>query len=85
MSLEKHDLLHELPNSKDTIHELKTKDKHFAKLFEEYHEVDHEVYRIENGTEHASDEYLEERKKVRLNLKDQLYAMVRDYEAAKAS
>jgi len=85
MSLEKHDLLHELPNSKDTIHELKTKDNHFAKLFEEYHEVDHEVYRIENGTEHASDEYFEERKKVRLNLKDQLYAMVRDYEAAQAS
>ena len=63
----------------------KRQDNHFAKLFEEYHEVDHEVYRIENGTEHASDEYLEERKKVRLNLKDQLYAMVRDYEAAQAS
>lgn len=85
MSLEKHDLLHELPESKDTIHELKIKDNHFAKLFEEYHEVDHEVHRIETGAENTSDDYLEDRKKVRLNLKDQLYAMVRDYEAAQAS
>ncbi|MGM0952786.1 MAG: YdcH family protein [Pseudomonadota bacterium] len=85
MSLEKHDLLHEMPESKDTIHELKMKDSHFAKMFEEYHEVDHEVHRIESGAEHSSDEYLEERKKVRLNLKDKLYTMVRDYEAAQAS
>ena len=85
MSLEKHDLLHEMPESKESIHELKTKDSHFAKLFEEYHEVDHEVHRIETGAENTSDEYLEERKKVRLNLKDQLYTMVRDYEAAQAS
>ena len=49
---------------------------HFAKLFEEYHEVDHEVHRIETGAETTSDEFLEERKKVRLNLKDQLFHML---------
>ena len=85
MPLEKHDLLHELPESKDAIHTLKMKDQHFAKLFEAYHDTDHEVYRIEQGVETTSDEYLEEQKKKRLSLKDQLYAMIRDYEASMAS
>ncbi len=85
MSLEKHDLLHELPESKDAIHKLKTTDQHFAKLFETYHDVDHEVHRIEQGVETTSDEYLEEQKKKRLSLKDQLYSIIRDYEASMAS
>jgi len=78
MTLEKHDLLHEFPEHKEAIHELKMNNRHFAKLFEEYHEVDHEVHRIEQGVETPSDEYVEGRKKVRLQLKDQLYAMIND-------
>ncbi len=77
MSLEKHDLIHELPEYKDAIHELKMKDAHFARLFEKYHELDHEVHRIESGAENTSDEYLETKKKERLNLKDQLFQMLR--------
>jgi len=64
MLTEKHDLVHELPEHRDTIHNLK------------YHEVDHEVHRIETGIENTSDDYLEERKKVRLHLKDELYRMI---------
>jgi uncharacterized protein YdcH (DUF465 family) len=75
---EKHDLIHEFPEYKDKIHELKTTNPHFAQLFEQYHEVEHEVRRIEEGNETTSDEYLEERKKERLNLKDQLYAMLKE-------
>jgi uncharacterized protein YdcH (DUF465 family) len=51
--------------------------RHFAKLFDEYHEVEHEVHRIEVGAENSSDSYLEGRKKVRLNLKDQLLLMMK--------
>ena len=76
MLSEKHDLVHELPEHRDTIHKLKTTNNHFARLFDEYHEVDHEVRRIETGIENTSDEYLDERKKVRLNLKDELYRMI---------
>jgi hypothetical protein len=76
MLSEKHDLVHELPEHRDTIHQLKTSNNHFARLFDEYHEVDHEVRRIETGVEITSDEYLDERKKVRLNLKDELYRMI---------
>jgi uncharacterized protein YdcH (DUF465 family) len=75
---EKHDLLHEFPEYKDKIHELKLSNDHFAKLFAEYHEIEHEVRRIEEGVETTSDEYLEERKKERLNLKDQLFEMLKE-------
>lgn len=77
MLTEKHDLVHELPEHRDTIHKLKMTDQHFARLFDEYHEIDHEVHRIETGVENTSDEYLDERKKRRLYLKDELYRMIK--------
>lgn len=77
MSIEKHDLIHELPEYRDQIHTLKTSNQHFARLFDQYHELDHEVRRIEEGAETASDDYLEERKKLRLQLKDELFAMLK--------
>jgi uncharacterized protein YdcH (DUF465 family) len=76
MLTDKHDLVHELPEYRDTIHSLKMTDNHFARLFDEYHEIDHEVHRIETGVENTSDDYLEERKKARLHLKDELYRMI---------
>jgi uncharacterized protein YdcH (DUF465 family) len=76
MTLEKHDLIHEFPEHRDLIHSLKMNNRHFAKLFDEYHEIDHEIHRIEEGVENTSDDYLEERKKKRLALKDELYAMI---------
>ena len=75
---EKHDLIHELPQHRETIHNLKMTDPHFAQLFEEYHEIDHEVHRIETGVENTSDEYLEGRKKQRLHLKDELFQLIKD-------
>lgn len=74
---EKHDLLHELPEYKDQIHDLKMNNNHFAKLFDEYHEIDHEIHRIEEGNETPSDEYTEELKKKRLHLKDELLAIIK--------
>ena len=77
MSLEKHDLSTEFPQYKDTIHQLKMSDHHFARLFREYQEVDQEVVRLEQNVEVCSDEYLETRKKLRLQLKDSLYQSLR--------
>ena len=76
MSLEKHNLVTEFPEHKDRIHQLKVENHHFARLFDQYHDLDHEVLRIEQGIENTSDDYLEEKKKQRLNLKDQLYKMI---------
>jgi len=75
---EKHDLIHEFPEFKDKIHDLKMYNAHFSKLFDQYHEVEHEVRRIEEGNETTSDAYLEEKKKERLHLKDQLFAMLNE-------
>ena len=74
---EKHDLPHEFPEYKDRIHELKLNDSNFAKKYDEYQELDNEVRRIEEGIETPSDEYTEELKLRRLNLKDELYAMLK--------
>lgn len=72
--MDKHDLIHELPEYREAIHQLKTSDAHFAKIFEHYHEVDREVRRIEAGVEVSSDDYLAGRKRERLRLKDELYS-----------
>ncbi|WP_150912802.1 YdcH family protein [Marinobacter halotolerans] len=84
MTLEKHDLIHEFPDSKEAIHQLKTTNNHFAKLFDEYHELDHAVHHFEGGAENTSDEHLEDLKKQRLNLKDRLSGMIREHESLAA-
>ncbi len=77
MPLGKHDLIHELPEYKDRIRELKMTNRRFATQFEKYHDTDHAVLRVEEGFENTSDEYLEELKKKRLALKDELFAMIK--------
>jgi len=75
--LENHSLVKEFPELRAQIHELKTSDNHFAKLFAEYDEVEHTVHRIEAGAEAASDDRLEELKKQRLNLKDEMFSLLK--------
>ena len=73
---EKHDLLHELPEHKEIIRKLKMNNNHFSRLFDEYHNVDQEIHRIEIEVEASSDTYLQDRKKQRLILKDELFQMI---------
>ena len=73
---EHHDLHHEFPEYKDTIHQLKTGNNHFARLFDEYHKVNREVLNLEGKNVPVSDATFEETKKQRLKLKDELYAML---------
>lgn len=73
---ENHNLIHEFPEHRERIHALKTGNQHFARLFEEYHEIDREIRRIETEVEPAADDYLESLKKRRVHLKDELYAML---------
>jgi len=80
MSIEKHDLHHEFPEFKEEIHHLKINNNHFARLFTDYHKIDQEVRNIEQGVENTSDEYLEQKKKERLNLKDELFIMLKNVE-----
>ncbi len=76
--MDKHDLHHEFPEHREQIHELKMSNAHFQRLFDEYHEVNRHVVRVEVHTEMATDPELENLKKRRLQLKDQLYSMIRE-------
>ena len=81
MSLEKHGLLKEFPDHHHTIRHLKMNDAHFARTLDEYTEIDNEIYNIESGDHPSSDEYLEQQKLLRVQLKDKLFAMVKKEEA----
>ncbi|MBI2784481.1 MAG: DUF465 domain-containing protein [Gammaproteobacteria bacterium] len=76
MSIENHTLSHEFPELKDRIHTLKASDHHFARRFDEYNDLDREVRRLEDEGSPRADETMEDLKKKRLALKDELYKML---------
>ena len=67
---------------RDLMTRLKASDAHFARLAEEYHEVNRQVHRIEAETEAASDERTEQLKKQRLALLDEITAIIGKARAA---
>ena len=71
-----HELHEEFPDLADIIHQMKTENAHFHKLFEEYHEINRAVHRAETDVEPTDDLHMEEMRKKRLALKDELYAML---------
>lgn len=73
-----HELHEEFPEFAEKIHELKTGNAHFAKLSGEYHELNRAVHRAETDVEPTDDMHMEEMRKQRLALKDQLFAMLKD-------
>ncbi len=74
MKITPHDLHHEFPEYNEKIHTLKISDAHFAKLFNEYDKLDHEIRHIEEQGSLISDQEIEKLKLQRIHLKDKLYA-----------
>lgn len=70
----RHLLTEEFPEFAQKIHDLKTEDNHFKKLFQEFDDLDHEIYRIEADAEPASDDALNELRTKRVHLKDTIYS-----------
>jgi uncharacterized protein YdcH (DUF465 family) len=77
MPIEHHPLIEEFPEYKDRMHELKMNDAHFRKLAHEYEGIDKSIVRAEQGIEIVNDDYLENIKKERLYLKDQIYNLLK--------
>jgi uncharacterized protein YdcH (DUF465 family) len=75
--MERHDLLHELPEYQDRIHQLKLENVHFRKVFDEYHELEHEIHRINTGIETVTDEQLHQLKANLLFMKDELVSIIK--------
>lgn len=60
----------------DLISRLKQEDAHYARLAEDYHDVNRAVHRHETEAETLSDDHAEELKKKRLKLLDEITIIV---------
>ena len=65
------------PEYRDLISQLKTTDHHFSRLFEQHNAVDQKVKNMESRIEAGTHEDIETLKKEKLQLKDQLYAILK--------
>jgi uncharacterized protein YdcH (DUF465 family) len=73
--MDKHDLHTEFPELSDKIHELKVNDSHFRKMFDEYHQINKEIHRMESN-EIFTDSELNVLRLKRVHLKDQIYTLL---------
>lgn len=64
------------PEYRDLITKLKTTDRHFVHLFDKHNELDEKIKRMENHIESSTPEEIENLKKEKLHLKDQLYSLL---------
>jgi uncharacterized protein len=71
-----HPILREFPEHRETIKRLKAGSDSFRKFFEDYHNLDEAIYRIEEEIEFATDQEIDELKKRRAWLKDRIYQAI---------
>ena len=76
MSHTPHELHEDFPEHADKITELKASNAHFARLAEEYHELNRAVHRAETHVEPVEMLAEQEMRKKRAALKDELYRML---------
>lgn len=76
MSHTPHELAEDFPNAADKIHALKLSDAHFARLMEEYHEVNRAVHRAETRAEIITEEAEHALRQQRMQLKDAIAKML---------
>jgi uncharacterized protein len=72
-----HDLHEEFPDQIDVLHDLKTSDAHFAKLCDDYHDINRAIHRAETDVEPTDDAHMITMRKTRLGLKDAIAAALR--------
>jgi len=70
------------PEFRDLITQLKTTDHHFTRQFERHNELDHQIQKMEARIETGSHEKIEILKKEKLQLKDELYVILKKASAA---
>lgn len=73
-------MLHEY---RDEIAHLRANDKHFAKVFDEHNALDQKIKNMEQGIEIATGVAIDELKREKLKLKDEIHAMILKYKNQK--
>lgn len=76
MSHTPHELAEEFPEHVERMHDLKTSDAHFAKLFDDYHELNRTIHRAETNVEPIEELAEVQMRKQRLVLKDEIYKIL---------
>lgn len=76
MSHTPHELAEEFPSYTDEMSALKSSDAHFARLFDEYHEVNRSIHRAETNIEPMDQMAETDLRKTRARLKDDIWAML---------
>lgn len=77
MSHTPNELIDMFPDQADKIHDLKTENGEFARIFDEYHEVTREIHRGETNVEPMDDFHLEDLRKKRLQMLDRVSAILK--------
>lgn len=77
MSNTPHELAEEFPEFVEKMHELKVSNAHFAKLADEYHNLNRQIHRAETNVEPMEQLAEEQLRKQRGALKDEIYGLLR--------
>lgn len=65
------------PEYRDQIAQLKSTDAHFGRMFDQHNVLDQLIQRMENHTEPSTPVQIEQLKKQKLALKDEVYVMLK--------
>jgi len=76
MELLNHDLAHEFPHLIGKMRSMKLSSSRFLHLFNDYDQVNNGITKIEQDGSAIADDALENMKKQRLKLKDDIYHML---------
>jgi len=85
MHVEHHDLYTEFPEMRDAIDGLKAASPHFAGLFARYNRLTGKVEDLEEHDMPVADFTLEDMKKARVKLKDEIYQLLLAFRAGQQS
>lgn len=77
MSDTPHEIAEDFPEYREKLSELKQTDVHFKRLADRYHELNRTIHRGETDVEPMDDFHLEDLRKERVKLKDEIYGMLR--------
>ena len=69
---------------REEISNLKAQNAHFEKIFNKHNELDQKIMNAENGLEPLSNIEIENLKKQKLRLKDEVYTMIMEYKNSNA-
>lgn len=76
MSNTPHELHEEFPEFASKIRHLRETDGHFYRISNTYHEINRAIHRAETDVEPTDDFHVADMRKQRMQLKDEIYAML---------